>query len=521
MDDWKDKARAAHQRAQNSESAPATNSNGKHPPATDQYPVEERGNAWEGDDLPKPVQAVDAPAAYRAFPVIALPEPIRGYVDTCAKSIGCDPAYVALPMLSTLAGVIGNTRCVRLKGDWTEPAIIWTAIIGYSGQQKSPALDTARRFPRRRQTQARKRHAEAIKIYQEDSDEYKAALAEWKKKPVGDKPEGPTQPVLERALVDDTTIEALGPILQENERGVLILRDELAGWLGCFDRYAKSPRGGGEAAKWIEMHGGRSISIDRRTGVPRTLFVPRAAVSISGGIQPGILRQLITPEHKASGLFARLLMCMPPRKPRRWTECEPDESIIEVVQHVYDWLWELVPSRDRDGEPTPIVVPLNPAAQQEFIRFVNEHGLEQFRLDENLAAAWSKLEGYAARLALIHHLVRVAAGDRRDPESGIDVESMRAGIELVRWFCTEDRRIYAMVAEDAATQDRRELVDLIRRHGGYITVRRLQRSSRNYATAEIAEAALKELALANLGAWETLVPQRGGHSERILRLLGQ
>lgn len=464
---------------------------------------------------PKPV---DVDTEYRSFPLAALPEPVRGYVDACAAAVGCDPAYVALPLLSTLAAAVGNTRRILLKRGWAEPAILWTAIIGESGTAKSPAIDHAREYPRRRQSQARKRHDMAMQAYLAEAERHKAAMAEWRREPEGDPPQEPERPTLERALVDDTTVEALGPILVENWRGVLILRDELAGWLGGFDRYARSPRGGGEAAKWIEMHGGRPIVIDRRHGEPRTLYVPRAAVSIGGGIQPGIIRRLMTQEHRDSGLLARLLMAWPPRRPRQWTEAEPDESLTRAVQAVYDRLWELTPTSDAEGDPTPIIVGLTGQAKRDYADFVDEHGAEQYHLDGDLAAAWSKLEGYAARLGLIHHLARWAAGDRRDPEAGIDAESMRAGITLARWFGREDRRIYAMLAESTTDAERRELLELIRRRGGSITPRELMQTSRSYPTADAAEAALAGLVEARLATWVTMTPARGPQT-RAVRLL--
>ena len=38
------------------------------------------------------------------FPADALPEPIRGFVAAGAKAIGCDPSYLALPMLTGPGG---------------------------------------------------------------------------------------------------------------------------------------------------------------------------------------------------------------------------------------------------------------------------------------------------------------------------------------------------------------------------------------------------------------------------------
>ena len=457
---------------------------------------------------------------FAPFPLGALPEPIRSYVDAGAAALDCDPSFVALPMLSMLAGAVGNTRRVSAKKGWSEPAIIWTAIIGESGTTKSPALDLAREFARRRQADARKLFAAAFEEYQQAKEQHKIALAEWKDNPERPRPQEPEMPVLERALVDDTTVEALGPILVDNWRGTLILRDELAGWFSSFNQYNNSPKGGGDAAKWIEMHGGRSITIDRKTGVPRTLFIPRAAVGISGGIQPGIIRRLLTAEHRENGLLARLLMAYPVRRPRKWTDAEIADSIVDAVQSVYGRLWDLRPMLRSDGELVPIMVPLAIPAKQEFIAFVNSHGVEQFQLDGELAAAWSKLEGYALRLALLHHLVRCASGERPDPEAGIDVESIRAGIDLVRWFGAEDRRIYAMLNEDRGQTERRELVELIRRRGGTITARELQQASRRFPDAEAAKAALAGLVEAKLADWvpAATVNGRGGRPAWFVRL---
>ena len=46
----------------------------------------------------------------------------------------------------------------------------------------------------------------------------------------------------------------------------------------------------------------------------------------------------------------------------------------------------------------------------------------------DLAAAWSKLEGYAARFALLVHLVRAESGDQALADAGtVDEQSIAAG----------------------------------------------------------------------------------------------
>src|SRR5690606_16594964 len=101
-----------------------------------------------------------APAEqFQPFPVDALPEPLRGFVTAGAKAIGCDPSYLALPLLTAVAAAIGNTRRIQLKRGWTAPAIVWAAVVGESGTAKTPAFKLAMRAIRERQRKALERHA--------------------------------------------------------------------------------------------------------------------------------------------------------------------------------------------------------------------------------------------------------------------------------------------------------------------------------------------------------------------------
>jgi hypothetical protein len=60
--------------------------------------------------------------------------------------------------------------------------------------------------------------------------------------------------------VADVTTERLGALAAGLPRGLLLVRDELSGWLGGFDRYGG---GGSDRAFALEMYGGRSYVVDR------------------------------------------------------------------------------------------------------------------------------------------------------------------------------------------------------------------------------------------------------------------
>ena len=77
-------------------------------------------------------------------------------------------------------------------------------------------------------------------------------------------------------------------------------RDELAGWLGGIAEYKGGK--GSDLGHWLACWSAVPLTVDRKTGAVKMLHVPRAAVSIVGGIQPGVLRAAIGREHLQDGL---------------------------------------------------------------------------------------------------------------------------------------------------------------------------------------------------------------------------
>jgi hypothetical protein len=329
------------------------------------------GNDRRADREKPPAEVI----RFQPFPTSALPKPLRGFVTAGAKAIGCDPSYVALPLVTACAAAIGNTRRLRIKAGWTEPAILWTVIVGESGAGKTPPIKAALKSLRDRQGAAIKRYYEAVAQYEIDLAHWEKEHAIWKRKGVdaGDPPEKPVPPLMDRCIVSDCTVESLAPILLANPRGLLLARDELAGWIGSFDRYAA--KGGADAAHWLSMNSGENIIVDRKTGVPRTIFVPKASVSVTGGIQPRILERALGQEHRESGLAARLLLAYPPRITKRWTEAGIDPAVEKRIENLIERLYELQPTYGEDGEPRPVVMEMDEEAHDLWVEFYNSHNV--------------------------------------------------------------------------------------------------------------------------------------------------
>lgn|GEM_PF-6363501 len=154
------------------------------------------------------------------------------------------------------------------------------------------------------------------------------------------------------------------------------------------------------------MHRAGSLLMDRKTGEQKVIYVPHAFVALTGTIQPNVLCRALSPEYMEAGLAARLLMAMPPVKRRQWNEATVQKSVLNRYDTTITRLMAL-PMGGNVWEPEPIGLPMTPKAKALFIEFYNAHNAQQQAGEGgDLAAAWSKLEGYAARLALIIHCVR-------------------------------------------------------------------------------------------------------------------
>lgn len=456
---------------------------------------------------------------YRAFPTKALPAPLARFVREAAHSLGCDEALVALPQLSVLASFIGNARRLRIKNDWHEPSILWTAPVAKSGTLKSPAMELALTLARRIQSGYLQDFEVAQRDYAREIARHEAQKKGRQDNPSGDPPEEPpVMPKLKRLTCSDTTVEALAELLRDNRRGLLLECEELSGWIGSFDAYRKGY--GGDVSKWLTMHAGRSLTVDRkRDGL---IVVPRAAVSITGGIQPDVLRRVFGREHLENGLAPRFLFAMPPRLRRRWTSAQITARAWSEMERISRTLLSLDCDDGRSCSLAPKALTFSPAAEKRWIDFYNEWAEIQEGSAGVLAAAYAKLEGYTARLALIVHLVRWASGELGDsaPES-VDEPSLAAGIGLVRWFGHEAERIYAYLGASDQERQHSSLVELIRQRGGRIRPRDLMHACRRFrGSAEDAKSALESLAEAGLGKLIPCPPSAKGGRPTLEFVLG-
>jgi hypothetical protein len=438
---------------------------------------------------------------YQPFPLDALPAPIAGFVREGAAALGCDAACLALPVLAVVAGVIGSSRSIRLKEGTEEPCVIWSAVVDEGDNRVAAALRRALAYLLALQKKA-------FLDFRQLRQNFQNALKRWRGpvQPAIDvwglgylEEEMPKGPVLQRLVCSHMAIDKLAVILEENPRGVLIARDELNGWLASFLR-PRGARAGRDPSLWLEMHRAGSFYFERTCGDRAVFLVPRAAASLTGTLSPAILSRALKADGPASAVAACFLLAMPPRAPMIWSPAAIDPATEGAFNALLDGLFRLELDQCR-GEWVPHVLDLTAEAAAAWAEFYNAHDVERDAPEGVLAASVGRMQAYAARFALIDHVLRSVQGGEGGL-AAVGVQSIEAGVTLCDWFAAETRRVYAKVFESAEERNAAGIVELIRGRGGRINIRQLMRASwRRYPDAETAELALDRLVELGLGRW--------------------
>jgi hypothetical protein len=280
-----------------------------------------------------PVPDLSVLSAHRleapALPLEAFGTYWADWIRDQAEAKSCAPDYVAAGLLASAGALIGNARWGSPWESWAEPPILWIACVGNPSSGKSPGLDAPLNLVCSIESDASENYPARIDEWRTDvtlanikrelwEAECKAALK--KRLPTPNKPDGaeaPDRPSRRRIVSNDPTIEKVARLVLANPKGLLLFRDELAGWIGALDKYGGA---GSDRAFYLEAYGGRRYAVDRvKDSEP--VVIPALAVSIAGGIQPDRLNTLVLCGDD-DGLAARFLYLwperVPPRRPRRW-----------------------------------------------------------------------------------------------------------------------------------------------------------------------------------------------------------
>jgi hypothetical protein len=307
---------------------------------------------------------------------------------------------VAAGLLSLAGALLARKRRACPWPGWKEPPVIWTAAIGNPSAGKSPALDATMEPARELEAELNADYLDRVREWNGGALAAELHQQTWEQavKTAIDKHlalpampadcDPPARPHRRRLITSDTTPEKLVEVVAANPFGVLLHRDELAGWLGNMDRYGGS---GGDRALYLEAYGARPYTRDRMKD-PNPIQCDALAVCICGGIQPDRLASLLLAGDD-DGLVARILYFWPDPAPVTAAHrMPPVPSPLPALQKLASLTFP---------ETGALAVPFTAEAADDMVSW--QSGVRAMEASASgMMLSWlGKMPGLAARLALI------------------------------------------------------------------------------------------------------------------------
>lgn len=454
-----------------------------------------------------------SPPLARSYPLEVFPPPLRAFILAEAKARSVPTSVVGTLVLVAMGSAIGLSRVFHDSyADWTEPPILWAALVMPSGSGKSPVLRDVFRVHTELQAQRSLQHRQLLREYE--------AVTRGRRGSETPADE-PPKPTMQHVLTSNATTEAVTGMLETSPRGVLALVDELSGLFGGFGRYSGDKDA--DRAFWLSLHSLNPHKVDRASR--EHVMLERPAAWVAGGIQPATLAKYLTSENVASGLIPRFLFVFPPDQPKEYAP-GPDEETRQAYAEIIKGLFALKGTvEDLDGVPAilPLKVDLDADARAVWGEFVREWSLEALEESDALRAAMSKLEGCVARFALILRTYDELEGcDRGLP---IEADDLRRGIVLARWYRGSLKRVYGELAEhqaeSPATLAERRASVIRYKYNGQVSAAQWHKHN-NRRSREVSDAELADLVERGLATWRRKPSgPNGGRPAQVCMVLDQ
>lgn len=372
-----------------------------------------------------------------------LPRTIVPWVVDIVERMQVPLEFVCGPLIVAAGSVIGRKMAIKplINDPWLVFPNLWGFIVANPGSMKSPALMEAmkpleqlsrlasKKFEgecEEAQVEYRRLSVEMETLKQSLKIDLSSGFLDGliKEKAelckLQEQIEGTKKVKEKRFKTNDPTVEKLAMILKDNPQGVLLMRDELSGWLETLH---KTGREGSREFYLEAWSGDSSFSIDR---IGRgTMHVDALCLSIFGGIQPAKLSSYI--ERNSSmqgddGFLERFQVTFYPETPKNWRLIDR-EANKEAFKVVMDAFMEL-DAIDMPSEPSRFLC-FNDEAQEVANRWRSslEQRLRTEQLSPMMKSHLGKYRSLMPSLALIFNMLEAGRN-----LSSIDLANTRRAI---------------------------------------------------------------------------------------------
>lgn len=383
-----------------------------------------------------------------------MPASIARLARSEGERLMVDPLPVAGFCLAVCSAALSDRWQIQMKirdTAWRQHPRLWVANVSTTGTRKTEQRRAAMSAVHALEARWREQFAEQME--------------QWNALPPDEQSATP-KPTHRRLRVNDATIEKLSDLLSDRERHpettkLLSEHDELAQWFGSMDAYSKGKASTKHRSDWLAAYEGGPRWIDRvHKG---STFVPNWSLVVMGGIQPGVLADLLK-NLNDEGLPQRFMFLVPSEQrpiPEDFDDDIPaDPEARDRYQAIVQALADLAPPVDTTYQDDRVVlVQEAQPIRREVAQFCRDVGSLTW-LPSHLRNAAPKWEGLHARLTLLYHAIDLAerqiAGEHLDwrAKASAGVEAARLAGDFIKHVVwPHARRFYCEILNAASPEN--------------------------------------------------------------------
>lgn len=402
-----------------------------------------------------------------------MPEPLRPWLVDVSHRMQTPPDFATVSALVIMGSIIGAGCAIRPKrlDDWEVIPNVWGACIGRpSVVLKSPSMKEPMQLLERLQAEYGERFEMEKAAAEFDGlatkamlDDVKSQLSSKAKGKGKDRAVSPddlqklkadyvelTQNAAPEAVrrlfkTNETSIQSMTVLQNQNPRGVLVFRDELTALLTKWDR----EDGADERAYFLEGWNGNGSYTDCKIGRGIT-DAKQICISLLGGLQPDKLKRYLYQAMQGNndGLMQRLQLAVWPDEPESWqlVDTYPNKADKQRVYVILQALAELdftqcgAMQGEYDDRP---YFRFDDVGQAVFNEWLTELQTIKLQQEENplMVEHFGKFRSLMPSLALIFHCIDIADGK---VSGSISAAAARLAVEWCKYLESHARRIYAM-----------------------------------------------------------------------------
>jgi putative DNA primase/helicase len=440
-----------------------------------------------------------------------VPEVVRALVEDTAERMQVPLDFPAAVTVLALAGVTNRRATIQPKASdtsWVVVPNLWGGIVAPPGLLKSPVISTITRPVTQIEALWRANYESKVSEYKFMKEEAELRRAAWREqfkaaqKGVKEAPIRPddsfAEPKPRRLITQDATAEKLHEILRDNPEGVLVIRDELSGWIAVLDKPGREGERGFFLSAW---NGDTGYTMDR---IGRgSIHVDACCVSMLGGIQPARLRAYLVDAladgPSNDGLLQRFQVLVYPDLPGSWRYVDrpPHSGALARAERLYQTIAHWDASH-------PVKLAFAPDAQELFIAFLTEleGKLRSNELHPSLMSHLAKFRSLMPSLALLFELA----------DGGTETVSLahaRQAAAYCEYLESHARRCYSMIIlpeRQAASELARHLAAGWKRSERTFTVRDVYQN--DWRGLQTPDAVRRALAILEDAGWVRLMPSQ-------------